>query len=103
MAVYRLAPIEGTEHSHDWQASSIRPKCLWVQAEDEQSARYRVALATGSKTNLPAGYDKGLLPPWLNRSLTTCEYDETVGVGSGIIRIRNSTMPLVRPRSERGR
>ncbi len=93
MAVYRLAPIEGTENNHHWQASSIRPKCLWVQAEDEQSARYFVALATSSKTGLPAGRRETVIAPWLNRSLTTCEYDETVNLGRGVIWVRNSTGP----------
>jgi hypothetical protein len=100
MAVYRLAPIEGTENSHDWQASSIRPNCLWVQAEDEQSARHFVALATSLNTNRPAGRGEMAVLPWLNRSLTTCEYDETVNIGSGVIRIRNSITPLTRPRGE---
>lgn len=101
MAVYRLAPIEGTEHSGHWQASSIEPKCLWVQAEDEQSARHRVALATVSDAIL-APADHHVLPPWLNHNLTTCEYDETVGVENGIIRVRNSTTSAARPGSEPG-
>lgn len=102
MAVYRLAPIEGTENSHHWQASSIRPKCLWVLADDEQSARHVVVRATSANTKLPTGYHDKVASPWLNRNLTTCEYDETITIGSGVIRIRNSTGPLGRPHGERG-
>ena len=92
MAVYRLTPIEGTQNFDQWQNSSLKPQCLWVQAADEHDARQQVASATtvGGEL-LPA---RKWAPPWTDPALVSCGYDETRVVPSGIIRVKS---PASRP------
>lgn len=84
MPVYRLTPVQGTEESPQWRASTIRPHCLWIVARDEVEARREVAKATTSDGAIDT------LAPWKDPELVTCEYDETKNLASGIICIRTS-------------
>ena len=87
MPVYRLTPLEGTERSPQWRASSMRPYCLWIRAHDELDARRRVANATAI-----AGMqgDPQVLAPWKDAELVACEYDGNKDVANGIIYVRNT-------------
>ena len=82
MPVYRLTPVQGTERSPQWRASSIRPHCLWISARDEYEARRAVAKATVCE-GVPE-----TLAPWKDSELVSCEYDDSKDVAGGIIRIR---------------
>ena len=82
MPVYRLTPVKGTEMSPQWQASSIRPHCLWIVANDEYEARREVAKAT-TRSGAP-----DTLAPWKDSELATCEYDESKALAGGIICVR---------------
>jgi hypothetical protein len=84
MPVYRLTPVEGTEQSPQWRASSIRPHCLWVLARDEHEARRAVAKAT-TCTGVPE-----MLAPWKDTELVSCEYDDSKDVAIGIICVKTA-------------
>jgi hypothetical protein len=84
MPVYRLMPVEGTESSPQWRASSIKPNCLWVQARNEHEARSAVARATAVSTWQGLQSD----PPWYDRTLVACENDREKDLAEGIIWIR---------------
>jgi hypothetical protein len=84
MPVYRLTPLEGTEQSPQWRASSMRPYCLWVRARDEHDARSAVAKATA----MPGGPET--LAPWKDAELVACEYDDSKDVARGIIYVRKT-------------
>jgi hypothetical protein len=84
MPVYRLTPLGGTEDSLQWQASSIRPQCLWIKTRDEYEARQRVALATA----VPTAFGR-ISPPWHDEMLVACAYDDDKAIAAGIICVRN--------------
>ncbi len=88
MPVYRLTPIRDSERSPQWQASSIKPFCVWVRAESEYDARRTVACATAT------GEAEQTLAPWKDPELVTCQLDEGKSVAGGIIWIRKK--PLLR-------
>ena len=94
MPVYRLTPVQGTESSPQWSASSIRPHCLWIVARDEHEARREVAKATACP-GIPE-----LLAPWKDSELVSCEYDETKDLARGIICVRNKPIPVAVRRTE---
>lgn len=83
MPIYRLTPLQGTENSPHWRASSLRPQCLWIMARDEYEAREAIARATA----VPSAA-AGLFPPWNDKALVACEYDDDADVPRGIIRVR---------------
>jgi hypothetical protein len=87
MPVYRLTPVQGTESSPQWRASSIRPHCLWVLARDEYEARREVAEATVCQ-GVPEKF-----APWKDSGLVSCEYDDSKDVAGGIICIRTNARP----------
>ena len=89
MPVFRLTPLEGTETSPRWRASSMRPYCLWIRARDEQEARGAVAKATAIR---PMIGDPGSAP-WKDSGLVACEYDDSKDVAAGIIYVRR--VPVV--------
>jgi hypothetical protein len=85
MPVYRLTPLEGSERSPQWRASSMRPYCLWIQACDEYEARRKVAMATAVASGEPE-----TLAPWKDAELVACEYDDSKDIASGIICVRKT-------------
>lgn len=87
MPVYRLTPLEGSERSPQWRASSMRPYCLWVQARDEYEARRRVAMATAVARSPE---EPETLAPWKDAELVACEYDDSKDVANGIIYVRRT-------------
>jgi hypothetical protein len=87
MAVYRLTPIEDGKNCRRWQASSIKPQCLWLQAASEYDARQQVALATAVKSGLlPREGDAAT--PWNDPALVSCGYDDSKAIPSGIIWVK---------------
>ncbi len=88
MPIYRLTPLEGSERSPQWRASSMRPYCLWIQAADEYEARRKVAMATAVMS------EPETLAPWKDAELVACEYDDSKDVANGIICVRKT--PYVR-------
>jgi hypothetical protein len=93
MPVYRLTPVQGTENSPQWRASSIRPHCLWIVARDEIEARREVAKATCSEAI-------ETLAPWKDSELVSCEYDETKNLAKGIICVRTTPVRTAARRPE---
>ena len=91
MPVYRLTPVEGTESSPQWRASSIQPNCLWIRASDEHEARRAVARATAVPPMLD---EPETLAPWKDSELVTCEYDDSKDVAPGIICVRQMPVPV---------
>ncbi len=99
MPVFRLTPIQGTEKNGRWRLSTIKPKCAWVHAKDEEDARWQVRLATtaafrqmSATTEEPS--------PWADGRMVTCERDDSVVVPSGTIRVRDGTLlPVYRSAS----
>lgn len=87
MPVYRLTPLEGSERSRQWRASSMRPYCLWIRAQDELEARRQVAKATAVAA---AQGEPQTLAPWKDAELVACEYDDSKEVACGIIRVRKT-------------
>lgn len=87
MPVYRLTPLEGSERSPQWRASSMRPYCLWIKAHDEYEARRRVAMATAVA---PSQSEPETLVPWKDPELVACEYDDSKDVANGIIYVRKT-------------
>ncbi|GAA0533422.1 hypothetical protein FHS83_002928 [Rhizomicrobium palustre] len=83
MPVYRLTPLEGSETSPQWQASSMRPYCLWVRAKDELDARRQVAKATAVTGDAEVA-------PWKDEGLVACEYDDSKELADGIIYVRRA-------------
>jgi len=98
MPVYRLTPVEGTECSPQWLASTIHPHCLWVQACDEYEARSVVAKAT-AVPNMSQWPET--LAPWKDPELVACEYDDSKEVAPGIIHVRSTPYIAVVPQQER--
>lgn len=90
MPVYRLTPVEGTERCPEWHASSMRPYCLWVRANDEAEARRQVALATSVDT-----VNDNVRAPWKSSELVSCECDTSKDVAPGVICVRKQ--PAVVP------
>lgn len=88
MPVYRLTPMMGTESNPLWRASSMRPQCLWVRAEDEIDARRLVARATCALCSRQ-GHEPGA--PWEEANLVACEYDESRDLAAGIIYVRGES------------
>ena len=91
MPVYRLTPVEGTESSPQWRASSMQPHCLWIRASDEHEARRAVARATAVAPMLD---EPETLAPWKDAELVTCEYDDSKDVAPGIICVRQMPVPV---------
>ena len=91
MPVYRLTPVEGTESSPQWRASSMQPHCLWIRASDEHEARRAVARATAVAAMLD---EPETLAPWKDSELVTCEYDDSKDVAPGIICVRQMPVPV---------
>lgn len=89
MPVYRLTPVEGTEDSPQWRASSIKPHCLWIVARDEYEARLEVAKATCMG-------DSDTLAPWKDSELVSCEYDDSKDLAKGIICVRTNPVAATR-------
>jgi len=89
MPVYRLTPVQGTEQSSQWRASSIKPHCLWIVASNEHEARREVAKAT-----ICQGVPE-TLAPWKDSELVACEYDESKDLAKGVIWIRNKPTAAV--------
>ncbi len=87
MPIYRLTPLEGSERSPQWRASSMRPYCLWVQAADEYEARRMVAKATAVDSSPD---ESETLAPWKDAELVACEYDDSKDVARGIIYVRKT-------------
>jgi len=81
MPVYRLTPLKDAEWSPQWRASSLRPYCLWVRAEDEFDARRLVASATAVGGEADDA-------PWTDAGLVACEYDDSKNLADGIIYVR---------------
>lgn len=92
--VYRLTPLEGTEDSHHWQASTIRPTCLWVQAYDEVDARQQISRATFVVSRRKLS-EKKASTPWKDTTLVSCETDNSQSVPINIIRVRYRTTKLI--------
>ncbi len=84
MPVYRLTPRESAKASPRWQASTLRPYCLWVSTSNAQEARQTVAQATA----VPF-IGGGKWHPWCDEILVACERDDKKHLASGIIRVRN--------------
>lgn len=85
MPVYRLTPLKGSEMNPQWRASSMRPYCLWIRAEDEDDARLQVAKATALMPGEPDAE-----APWRNSGLVACEYDDSKSPAEGIIYVRRA-------------
>jgi hypothetical protein len=98
MPVYRLTPLEGSERSPQWRASSMRPYCLWIQAHDEYEARRKVAMATAVAR---LSGEPETLAPWKDSELVACEYDDSRDVASGIIYVRNTPLAPAANNEER--
>ena len=94
MPVYRLTPVQGTERSPQWRASSIMPHCLWISARDEYEARRAVAKATVCQ-GVPE-----TLAPWKDSELVSCEYDDSKDVADGIICVRTKPYAAIAPRPQ---
>ncbi len=62
MSVYRLEPIKGTETSHHWEASTLAPITVWIQANDEKRARELLTTATIIATRARPGRDLPIAP-----------------------------------------
>lgn len=90
MPVFRLTPVEGTETDPLWRASSMRPYCVWIRAEDENKARSEVAKATAVA---PLPEEPGQLAPWKNAGLVACEYDDSRTIAAGVIFVRRMKLP----------
>jgi len=84
MPVYRLTPVQGTEQSPQWRASSIKPHCLWIVASNEHEARRAVAKATVRDGTSET------LAPWKDSELVSCVYDDSKDLAAGIICIRTN-------------
>ena len=78
MPVYKLEPT--SEASGDWQASEYKGTVI-VRAQDEKSARDKVAIKFGSLCREERGSDIPI-PPWQDDKLVICiqldnsEYEE---------------------------
>lgn len=94
MPVYRLTPLEGTERSPQWRASTMRPYCLWVRAGSEYDARLQVTRAT-AVTSVPE-----TLAPWKDCELVACDYDDSKEVANGIIYVRRTPYAAAARRAE---
>lgn len=92
MPIYRLTPLEESADSVRWQASTIRPTCLWIRTRDEYEARREVGRATAVE-----GVVGALPSPWQDKTLVACEYDDDTDVPSGIIRVRDKTVRIQAP------
>lgn len=90
MPVFWLTPIAGTENSGRWRFSTIRPRCAWVRAKNEEGARLQVRLATTATKELPSM--AGERSPWTDQRMVTCERDDDIVVASGVIRVRDGTL-----------
>jgi hypothetical protein len=95
MPVYRLTPLEGSEQSSQWYASTLHPYCLWVQACDEYEARSVVAKATAVMS------EADMLAPWKDPELVACEYDDSKDVAPGVIHVRSAPFAPVAQQRER--
>lgn len=91
MPVYRLTPVEAAKTSPQWEASSIKPYCLWIQARNEHDARAAVAQATAVTTWRGLQAD----PPWYDETLVSCENDQDKDLASGIIWVRSAAPRLM--------
>ncbi len=98
MPVYRLTPLEGSENSPQWRASSMRPYCLWVQANDEFEARRQVAKATAVELSPD---EPDTLAPWKDAELVACEYDDSKDIAQGIIYVRKTPYTYAANHEER--
>jgi hypothetical protein len=90
MPVYRLMPVAGTETNPQWRASTMRPYCLWVRADDEGEARCQAAQATAV---MHAPGEPDVPAPWCDAGLVHCNCDDTKSVAAGIIRVRRLHAP----------
>lgn len=102
MSVYRLRPRENGNASKFWEASTIRPNNVWVDAMDEDDARYQVTCATmlkagrGPLASLKSVLHTALQSPWRNPAMVSCRRDDSVRVPAGVICTDRGTMLPIR-------
>jgi hypothetical protein len=98
MPVFCLTPVQGTQNNSRWQLSTIKPKCAWVRAKDEEDARWQVRLATTSATK-QISIAAGEQSPWTDDRLVKCKRDDSIVVPDDVIRVRDGTLlPVYRGR-----
>lgn len=84
MSVFQLEPIDGTQGSPHWQASTLAPMTVWVNATSETDARERLTFATAKATRRDPNRVMPL-PPWEDFGLVTCIPDSSRNVPEGFI------------------
>ena len=84
MNVFRLEPVESMLSSHSWSMSTLSPVTVWVLANDEESARQKITLATitGNKSILGR---ENAFPPWQDATLVSCVIDDNCDVPDGVV------------------
>ena len=84
MNVFRLEPIEGAQGSHHWEASTLAPITVWVEAEDEIGAREILNSATIIATIKRRGREMPMAP-WKDFGLVRCSPDSSKKIAKGTI------------------
>lgn len=84
VGIFRLEPIDGTQTSHHWRASTLAPVTVWVEAGSEMDAREKLTLATIIATFLVPGHDLPMAP-WKDFGLVRCVPDDSRNVHEGNI------------------
>ena len=74
MPVFRLDPTIEQLGSHNWQGSTIGAQACWVQAENENAARWAVTMATAIALCGDETDDSPQLP-WPHAQYATCVVD----------------------------
>ena len=84
MGVYRLEPITGKESSHHWEASTLPPITVWVEAAGETEARETLNTATIIATAMPRRDGRETpMAPWKDFGLVRCVPDASRSVQEG--------------------
>lgn len=89
MPVFCLTPVQGMQSNGRWQLSTIKPKCAWVRAKDEEDARRQVKLATTSATKPMSDLERS---PWTDGRMVTCKRDDSIVMPNSVIRVRDGTL-----------
>ena len=82
--VYCLEPIDGTEQSHHWNASTLEPISIWVLASDENDARNKAKAATHRATNSSPGNEVSE-NPYTRSEITRCIAHPKIDLPAGVI------------------
>lgn len=84
MGIFRLEPINGTQDSYHWEASTLAPVTVWVNATSEADAREKLTLTTAIATRKNPNRVMPMAP-WECPKLVKCTLDDSQNVQEGFI------------------